>query len=359
MIKYNKALQDKLDINLKNYSFSYEISDKEIEDKLEEKKSWNTLGLMILIISIKIINFIINLMDISEYYKKKYYKEYLALFIIEIIYIILSVGLTPFFLANNNQIKIFYIIDPIVYLIILIFRIIKLVNLKQHVDLKNDIIVIILISIIEILLIFFIVYISIKKKVKKLIIQEINMSKEKIELDKDKKYILSKYKEFKINKFDIPKGFNNMDQIERINFFKKNEKRFIYSIEKDKMEIIKLINKKREEYNIDKLKYNFNENLYDYFLFDKHKKFFKFKNINKLDNKNYLFIYPKGEFKKILINNNRNIIKIILIDYLNYILILEKGNNEYILIYQKKDNPSNTIHIYYNRKDTDSLDQFN
>ena len=125
------------------------------------------------------------------------------------------------------------------------------------------------------------------------------------------------------------------------------------------MEIIKLINKKREEYNIDKLKYNFNENLYDYFLFDKHKKFFKFKNINKLDNKNYLFIYPKGEFKKILINNNRNIIKIFLIDYLNYILILEKGNNEYILIYQKKDNPSNTIHIYYNRKDTDSLDQFN
>ena len=66
----------------------------------------------------------------------------------------------------------------------------------------------------------------------------------------------------------------------------------------------------------------------------KHITFYSFGNIFKLSKNKYLFIYPIGEFKNRLINKDENINNILLYDSLNYIMIMEKENKEYILIYR-------------------------
>ena len=78
--------------------------------------------------------------------------------------------------------------------------------------------------------------------------------------------------------------------------------------------------------------------------------FYCFGNIFKLSSTKYLFIYPIIQFIKKVIQNDKEIIKILLNSILDTIIILVKENNEYILLY-KNDKKSNVkknleIHIY-------------
>ena len=136
-----------------------------------------------------------------------------------------------------------------------------------------------------------------------------------------------------------------MSSQEKSNFLINNESNFIYSLREEHTKIIKMINKIRIENDIEELKNKKSEKLQDYFLIVKNEIFFINNNIIKLDNKKYLLIYPIGEFKNKLINNDKDIIKILLFPHLTDIIILEQEKNEYILIYEKEYIPKNNIHI--------------
>ena len=145
----------------------------------------------------------------------------------------------------------------------------------------------------------------------------------------DKIIFLIKYKGFKINDFPLPYNFNEMKTEDKINILEKNEDFFKYTLNNEQMELINLIFEFRKNNNIGNLIYSQIENLCDYF---KHQK---------LNNEKYLLIYPIGEMKKKLLEKDTNIISILSIEYMKNIIILEKGNNEYIFIYSdynKKDN---------------------
>ena len=369
LIKYNKILQNKLNIELQNYTFSYEIDDKEItkkstkyENTIEKTKCKKCIDtffscffmLILFFYLIKLLNFFLIIFDIIICPYEKLTQPY---FIIYILYIFNNFSLIyGEFCGYIERILIMIAVEDMIILLLLIikFIIIKVkVDKIEKDDLKFNILAMIFYSISEIFLIVRIIHTYYRKYLEKK--EKVN----KIEINENKKiYILKKYKGFKIDDFYLPIEFNNMNLLERINFLKDNENNFIYSMDEDKIELIKLINKKRERYNIDKLKYRISQKLNYYFTIDRNRKFSIFKSIIKIDNKKYLFIYPKGEFKKKLINNNKVIMKIIHFDYLNYILILEKEENEYILIYEYDDIPINTIHIY-NQDETESRERFN
>ena len=72
---------------------------------------------------------------------------------------------------------------------------------------------------------------------------------------------------------------------------------------------------------------------------------------NSKDNKNYLFINPLGEFKNKLSKNDKSIAKILLIEDLRYIMVLEREKHEYIFIYSKNNEETNVkINIKYDKR---------
>ena len=75
-------------------------------------------------------------------------------------------------------------------------------------------------------------------------------------------------------------------------------------------------------------------------------KLFKYKHIFKISNKKYLFKYPNDEFQKEFNQRNSEILKILLLEDLNKILIIKNGNFEYIFICQ--DNLLNNIRLEIN-----------
>ena len=139
--------------------------------------------------------------------------------------------------------------------------------------------------------------------------------------EKKENFFLTQYKGFKINDYPLPFNFNSLSFNDKINILEKNEYFIKYTLNNEQIELIDLINEIREKNNISQLFYTKNENIYDYF------------KEQKSDKEKYIFIYPIGEMKNTLIKKDDKIIKILLIDYLKYIMILEKGKNEYIFIY--------------------------
>ena len=104
---------------------------------------------------------------------------------------------------------------------------------------------------------------------------------------------------------------------------------FEYTLNNKNIEIIDLINKFRENNNLNKLIYNKIENLND---------FFREKN---QDNENHLFINPLGEFMNKLLKKDSILAKILLNNELKYVMILEREKNEYIFVYSNSNENSN------------------
>lgn len=153
----------------------------------------------------------------------------------------------------------------------------------------------------------------------------------------DKKPFLIKFKGYKINEQSLPLNFREMSLQDKIILFKRLKYYFNYTLNNDQIELIKLINEFRIIKNIGELYYNKNEKLFIYF------------KEQKLITKNYLFVNPIGEFKKKFLKNNETIIKILSLNYLNSIFILEKEEKEYIFIYSDYKEVSN-LRIAYNLK---------
>ena len=146
-----------------------------------------------------------------------------------------------------------------------------------------------------------------------------------LNLTEESDIFLLKYKEFKINDFPLPSNFNKVKLKEKLLILENKASFFKYTLNDKEIELIYLINELRENNNLNKLICNKIQDLND---------FFREKNSN---NNKYLFVYPFGEFKNILLTKDKRITKILLIKELKYIIILEKELNEYIFIYSDKN----------------------
>ena len=102
-----------------------------------------------------------------------------------------------------------------------------------------------------------------------------------------------------------------------------------YTLNDKNIELINLINKLRHENNLSKLIYNKVQNLIDYF------------KVNQSSCEKNLLINLKGKFKDKILSKDDDIIKKVLQKNFKYIMILEKDENEYILIYSFYNDNSN------------------
>jgi ubiquitin-conjugating enzyme E2 D/E len=158
--------------------------------------------------------------------------------------------------------------------------------------------------------------------------------------ENNSKLFLIKYKGFKINDYPLLSDFESKSLEEKIIILEYNQCYYKYSLNKRNIELIYLINEFREKNNMNKFMSNKNVNL-DEFLREK----------NSNDNKNYLFINPLGEFKNKLSKNDKSIAKILLIEDLRYIMVLEREKHEYIFIYSKNNEETNVkINIKYDKR---------
>ena len=120
-------------------------------------------------------------------------------------------------------------------------------------------------------------------------------------------------------------------------FKKVNMKKYRYALDNVQKELINKINKIRKQNNIKELKYAMNQQLPDYIINNKTVLiFYKDKNVYEFSNNYYLIKYPISETQKEI--NDKNIINIIKIDFLDSINIIRKDNYEYILLYKNNHN---------------------
>ena len=175
----------------------------------------------------------------------------------------------------------------------------------------------------------------------------LKINKNKKNMDKSDIFLI-KYKGYKINDFPLPNNFNKLNYKEKSEILKNNANFIKYTLNDRYIKLIYLINELRENNNLNKLICNKIENLYDFFLA---------KNSN---NSKYLFKDTFGEFKNKLLKKDEKILKILLIDELKYIIILENEKNEYIFIYSdnnNNNNVNNTIPIIYTKSSNGQLNK--
>ena len=148
--------------------------------------------------------------------------------------------------------------------------------------------------------------------------------------EEDEKYIfLTKHKGIKINDYPLPSNFISLKSNDKIKILENSEYFLKYTLNDKNIELINLINELRHENNLSQLIYNKVQNLIDYF------------KVNQSSCEKNLLINLKGEFKDKILSKDDDIIKKVLQKNLKYIMILEKDENEYILIYSFYNDNSN------------------
>ena len=148
--------------------------------------------------------------------------------------------------------------------------------------------------------------------------------------EEDEKYIfLTKHKGIKINDYPLPSNFISLKSCDKIKILENSEYFLKYTLNDKNIELINLINELRHENNLSKLIYSKVQNLIDYF------------KVNQSSCEKNLLINLKGEFKDKILSKDDDIIKKVLQKNLKYIMILEKDENEYILIYSFYNDNSN------------------
>ena len=148
--------------------------------------------------------------------------------------------------------------------------------------------------------------------------------------EEDEKYIfLTKHKGIKINDYPLPSNFISLKSSDKIKILENSEYFLKYTLNDKNIELINLINELRHENNLSQLIYNKVQNLIDYF------------KVNQSSCEKNLLINLKGEFKDKILSKDDDIIKKVLQKNFKYIMILEKDENEYILIYSFYNNNSN------------------
>jgi hypothetical protein len=337
IMKYNKALQMKLNIALNDYTidciFTKRLEEREYGEYMINKKSNDNSFLSISIILLELLFFAFSIININ-YWKNNFYNIYLSLDLVYKAVIIFYLIMKKCWnLKNDECMTCYFCLEFFFNSILLIILILKIISDKKDKNNKNvlykinSVMISVCIIILFVLSIYLFVYIKTSQKPNSAIIKKIK---------KEEKYIaiINEFRGFKINTCEYS-SLNAYGLItsEDIEFLLKSH--LNYTITKSHIDLINLINKLRKKKNLKELKYYATEHLYDFFIHVK--RFYAIDNINKIDNNIYLFIYPRDEFKSMILENDDKIMNILYNNIFEYILILEKNNNEYILIYSSNN----------------------
>ena len=361
LIKKNKKLQTCLGINIMNYkkrtNYEYELREKTIR---RMPYYIDPRGLFYLLIPPTIITIILIIYvlifasilaskgsfdknNIKDNYNKNYLKIIdsinLSLFGF-LAYIIVSFFLVFFCMIcdceRNYGLKL--IIKKIILIMIIFLYLCYdvLIIIKLHLSYKIkkskitwfmicDYILIILIFLYFSLLIFF-SYIYFKEAGRMIKVIK-------------KATLLKRFRDIKINDFQLPENFVKTNEYEKRKYILNNKDKYKITISKEQKALITLINKFRRENNIDRLKYDETINFED-LIFDKYAEqiFNESENIFKLSSRNYLLKYPLNEFESRFHNREKNIIDILLNDFLDKIIIIENYNIQFIFIFHSRKN---------------------
>ena len=338
IMKYNKALQNKLNITLNDYTidciFTKRLEDREYDEYMINNKSNDNSFLSISIIILQILFIVPSIMNIN-YWKNNFYNIYLILDLVYKAVVIFYLLMKKLWhLKNDDCQPCYFCLDTFLNSILLIILICKIVsdikdiNYKKILLILNSIMISVCFIIIITLCIYIFFYCKNNQKPNSGIIKKTKKEEKNIA-------IINKFRGFNINKYEysslITYGVITSEDIDVLLKLHLN-----YTIKINQADLINLINKLRKKKNLKELKYTITEKLYDFFIHIK--RFYALDNINKINNNIYLFIYPRDKFKSLVLENDEKIMKILYKNFFDNILILEKNNNEYILIYNSNNN---------------------
>ena len=354
IVKYNKNIQSKLGINLQNYQTisNYQYIKRKItrtydpgENECIEMGKIFFTSLITFIFFIYVFIYSILLVSLESFdhsntkinYDKNSLKiinkinAYLFLFII---FIIISFFLLLCFILKNcysdspqlKRIKflMLIVIDSIYFLYecLIIWKLSLSYKIKKNDTtwfMTCDYIFIILNSLFILYMLFvtYLYYVDAGKKIEIFI-----------------KYILTKYKNIEISNYLLPDNFHKMNKKAKNKFISDNKYNFQFSLSKEQLDLISLINEFREKHNLEKLTIDWDKKLPNFILNESSELMLFTYNILKLGNTSYLFRYHIGDFEVNFRNNDKDIISILLKENLNRIIVIGQNMKEYILVYE-------------------------
>jgi len=341
LTKYNKSLNNKLGINIKDY-FQYNSKIKITNNYLSYSSficQFIYEILMILFFLIHIILFYVKGTFNNNNLKKEYnvrmkrivdfMNNYILLLYLG--FIIISFLLRIIYLSKKMLLKgiikrAYYLLMFIINLAYIIVLFIKCIYTNKLINDSNSIWCIyfdlseLIFTIINFFFQFAFIIICFGKKdddIKELVLNQINR--------------------ININDFKLPPEFDNLNEKAKNEFIfnKNNMKKYEYKLNENQIDLIKKLNLIRKQNNIPELKYEEKEKLPDFIINKKTELiFYKKESIYKLSKNFYVFKYPKNEFKNNF--NNKEIINILTIDFLDRINIIGQDDIEFISIYNNK-----------------------
>ena len=348
LIKYNKSLQKKLDINFKKYYFN------NIYAKRFETNGFNYIlnlpniiikAIMLVFFLIYIILFYVKGSFIDEIIKANCDKNkikfieimnnsligYLIFLLISILWYTLCLSrIILFKVITKLRIFMLILLIDIFYYILLyikynfskliIFDIIRKDQNYKFVDswfINLDFLILTIIPIYYIAFIFFIFS-----------VYKCNFDN----LEDSNIITLNEFKGVKNCYFEIQSFSRYLNDKEINNLIIKNARNCKYRLNEDQIDLIKKINEIRRKNDIPLLKYDENERIPHCIINEVTEVvLYNEKNNFKLKNFLYLFRYKKNEFKNFI--ENDEVLRVINNDLLNKIKIIEQNDTEYILIY--------------------------
>ena len=371
LIRYNKNLINKLEINIKDYHKF------KIKRTINKKIGPNIFNLiMYMILFFQFLAYIIMFYEkgtfnnenlIEDYNAKKknfvdFMDNYILLpyfcFIIVVILLIIFLFLNQKIYITLKTRVIIYIIIDLIDLIHLIFYVQKTFYIDsllkeglsgEKADLKWFYDFNINLSIFMSINAFF--YFS--KLLSTLLKIYCSCGHENHENNDEKKFILNQINGINVRDFELPDEFDDLNKKEEIEivFDKENIQKYKYILNLDQINLIKKINDIRKKYNLWKLFYSEYEILPDFIINPKLELIlFPNENIYKISTNYYIFKYTKNEFQNYL--NVREILNILTIGFLEEINIIEQNGIEFISIYKKNNKYNNNIDIPNNNKNT-------
>ena len=331
LIKNNKQLQNRLDIKIDNNKYYSNFPNPEIREYKEVKnyKNKNNEELFNNIFKLSSMNlFFIFFLPIFDYTKKTENFFYILM----ICYSLLYLGF--FSLVNGNvidklKVEKGFLIALNIFNILFEYIIIKKFAFTYEIKDNNYsfmvLYVFLFIKFIYDSYIFFKAYIYFKYEI---IPFKINMH-----------YYLTSLNNIKIDEYEISNNLIKMNDKEKKKFFLKIYKNMKYHISKNQKDLIILINDFRKNNNLNEFSFKEFNKIPNLIMKEPSKMMllYSWVKIFKLSNKKYLFKYHVNEFENKFKNKDKKIINILLKNNLNYLKIINKGNNEYILVYHKKE----------------------
>ena len=151
--------------------------------------------------------------------------------------------------------------------------------------------------------------------------------------------ILKSFNKIKIKEYKLPNDFIAYDKIKRKNYINENSKNFEFDITEEQINLIKYINSVREKYEIQKYIFKNIPNIpQDMLIMPSEAIFFNYKNIFNLGHNKYMLRCLKGNIKRLIDNENQEMIKLITRDNLNNIHIVNREDEyEYVYIWETND----------------------